>query len=71
MKRIDTTGTAAEGLHQVTDTSEYTFAIWDFEGGKIGRSEFMSRLLAIGLPADAIRWHIANPGRGMVVFDVA
>lgn len=35
-----------------------------------GRGEYMTALLALGMPADAIRYLVAYPGRTMMVREV-
>jgi hypothetical protein len=58
-----------EGVPVVTSTSDYTWAVLDYvrDGN---RAAFMTKLMAIGLPADVIRWHLAHPGRCMALCDV-
>ena len=55
-----------EAIPAVTSLSKFESAVEAFERGG-GRQEYMSKLLAIGLPADAIRWLAAYPGRTMLV----
>ena len=55
-----------EAIPAVTSLSKFESAVEAFERGG-GRQEYMAKLLAIGLPADAIRWLAAYPGRTMLV----
>lgn len=57
-----------DNIPAVTSLDKFEAAVEAFERGG-GRSEYMARLLAIGLPADAIRWLAAYPGRTMIVQD--
>lgn len=50
----------------VTSMDDFFDAVEAFARGG-GRAQYMAKLLALGLPASAIRWLVAYPGRTMMV----
>lgn len=50
----------------VTSVDKFDDAVEAFANGG-GRAEYMAKLLALGLPADCIRYLAAYPGRTMTV----
>ena len=58
-----------QGIPIVTDTDRFGWALLDYERDG-DRAKLMSECLAVGLPADHIRWLVANRGRSMAVCDV-
>lgn len=55
-----------ESIPTVTSLDAFENAVEAFERDG-GKAEYMTKLMAIGLPAGPIRWLAAYPGRTMTV----